>query len=242
MKKYFFVDMDGTLTPSRTALSKEMFGAIAQLIENGYRIIVVSGAALDQMEKQLGDVADHCFKMPQSGNDAFGTGHEFFWSNPLNWLEKNDIFYWCWEMLHRMGTPREKWLDCVEDRGCQISYSLIGHNAPLEEKKAFDPDGSKRRAILEALPFLTMSKTKIDVVIGGTTCFDFFREGCNKGENVARMISEMEWKKDECVYIGDALFSGGNDESVMGVIETVGVSGPEETLKVLKEYAIQKTD
>lgn len=238
--------MDGTLTESRTVMTKEMIDVIdelryAPLKDGGVSsdkndIIIVSGAALEQIEKQV-PIANICFKMPQNGNDAFGTGHEFFWSNPLNWLEKHDIMYWCWEMLHRMKTPRDKWIDCIEDRGCQISYSLIGHNAPLEEKKAFDPDGSKRREILEALPFLTVSHTKIDVAIGGTTCFDFFREGCNKGANVARMIKEMGWDKEECIYIGDAVFPGGNDESVIGVIETKGVSGPEDTLKLLKEYA-----
>lgn len=246
MKKYIFIDMDGTLTRSRTEISKEMAEVVSQLADpfaignakDRRRIIVVSGAAFEQMEKQLGDVANYVFKMPQNGNDAFGTGHELLWTNPLTWLEKHDIFYWCWEMLHRMKTPRDKWEDCIEDRGCQISYSLIGHNAPREEKEAFDPGGTNRRGLLEALPFLPISKTKIEVVIGGTTCLDFFREGCNKGANVKRMIEEMGWNKDECVYIGDALFEGGNDSSVVGVIETVKVSGPDEALKILTEYAV----
>lgn len=241
--------MDGTLTRSRTVMTQEMMDVLDELrfapikksddvTADKNDIIIVSGASMEQIEKQV-PIANLCFKLAQNGNDGFATGHELLWSNTLTWLEKHDIFYWCWEMLHRMNTPRDKWLDAIQDRGCQVSYSFVGHNAPLEEKEAFDPDGSKRRSILEALPFLTMSKTDIDVVIGGTTCLDFFRAGCNKGANVKRMIGEMGWIPDECVYIGDALFKGGNDESVMDVIETKTVSGPDEALKLLKEYALQ---
>jgi hypothetical protein len=30
----------------------------------------------------------------------------------------------------------------------------------------------------------------------------------------------MQWQKEDCLYIGDALFPGGNDETVVGVIPT----------------------
>ena len=44
-----------------------------------------------------------------------------------------------------------------------------------------------------------------------------------KGANVQKIIDLMGWDKDECIYFGDGLYPGGNDEAVIGVIETVAV-------------------
>ena len=35
----------------------------------------------------------------------------------------------------------------IEDRGSQITFSALGQQAPLEEKLAWDADGSKRRSL-----------------------------------------------------------------------------------------------
>ena len=45
----------------------------------------------------------------------------------------------------------------------------------------------------------------------------------------------MKWNKDECVYYGDALIPGGNDESVIGVIETIPVVNHRDTYRKLQE-------
>ena len=74
-----------------------------------------------------------------------------------------------------------------------------------------------------------LNELAIDVVPGGTTCFDFFLRGKNKGYNVLRLIKKKDWRNTECVYVGDALFPGGNDETVIGVIPTHPVQGPDET-------------
>ena len=48
----------------------------------------------------------------------------------------------------------------------------------------------------------------------------------------------MGWKKEECVYFGDMLFPGGNDESVIGVIDTEAVENPDDTLNILRSKYI----
>jgi len=49
----------------------------------------------------------------------------------------------------------------------------------------------------------------------------------------------MGWNKKGCLYIGDALFPGGNDETVVGVIETKSVRNPEDTFTLLEEFLTQ---
>lgn len=224
MKKHFFFDMDGTLTRSKSLMTAEMLDALGKLEGD---IIIVSGATLEQIEKQ---VPVPSYKLSQNGNEAFTPVRALLWRKKLTVAEIAEIVSWVNKILLTMSVSPE---DLIQYRGAQISFSLVGHNAPREEKERFDPDGSRRKAILMEFPFLSDS---VEVVIGGTTSFDFFHKGSNKGANVAKLIQRKGWDKDECVYFGDALYSGGNDESVVGVIDTVAVSSPEETLNKLKEY------
>lgn len=109
--------------------------------------------------------------------------------------------------------------------GAQISYSFVGHHADITLKKEFDPGGSKRREVLASHP----PPVGIEVRVGGTTCLDYFPYGLNKGFNVRKYASLRGWPMRECIYVGDALFPGGNDESVIGVMPTFPVQDPEET-------------
>jgi hypothetical protein len=43
------------------------------------------------------------------------------------------------------------WGEVIEDRGSQITFSALGQQAPLEEKKKWDADFSKRKKMKERL-------------------------------------------------------------------------------------------
>ena len=179
-------------------------------------ICIVSGAEKKQILLQIGDLK--CHLLAQNGNDTF------MWTKVLLEEERNEI-------LTHIKQFAELGEDYIEDRGCQITYSFTGHHAPVEIKKAFDPDGSKRKEILEKYP---LESDTIEVKIGGTTSLDYFPRGFNKGSNVAKFIDYMGWDRDDCIYIGDALFKGGNDETVVGVIKTHQVKNHLDTLSFLK--------
>lgn len=227
--KHFFFDLDGTVTRSRSLIEKEMRQVLAQYLNNERTITIVSGAQTLQIQKQIDNLP--CYYLGQNGNHAFhGADQKDIWRRLLSPEQKKEI------LDHVKSIPRD-WPvqnenDLVEDRGCQISYSLIGHHEDVSKKEAFDSDFAKRRNLIQKYPF--ESKT-VDVKIGGTTCFDYFERGKNKGYNVAEFISLMNWDKNQCIYLGDALFPGGNDETVMGVIETFAVNNPTDTLNFLKK-------
>ena len=58
-------------------------------------------------------------------------------------------------------------------------------------------------------------------------------KGKNKGFNVRAFMEHMHWLDEDSVYVGDALFSGGNDETVIGVIPTKAVKDYKETFAYL---------
>lgn len=209
--KYNFFDLDHTVTASRQKISPEMKDKLSTF-DN---VIIVSGASRLQMEYQLDGLK--CEIMAQNGNDTS------LWNRKLNKQQKNDI-------LNHLSYFTEIGEDRLEDRGCQISYSFVGHHADPEIKKTFDPNGEKRRELLKKYPF--KSRT-VEIKIGGTTCLDYFPKGYNKGKNIEDYLKARRWKKKDCVYYGDALFEGGNDESVLGIIKCIKVEDPEDLLKKL---------
>ncbi len=228
-KKYqhLFFDLDNTITRSRSPITDEMRVRIMSMPED---IVVISGAAVPQMEQQLGDI--EAYLLGQNGNHAVYKGKEL-WNDALTESDVAEIERHIESLQRDWEVPDEN--DLVEYRGCQLSYSIYGHHAPYEEKEAFDPDQKKRRALLAASP---LHSSNIEVKIAGTTTLDYFKKGMNKGANITRLIDELGWDKHDCVYIGDALFPGGNDESVVGVIETRAVNNPDDTYALLTRISM----
>ena len=226
---HLFFDLDGTVTRSRSLITDEMTRTILRALEAGRDIIIVSGAEVKQSLAQTGDLP--LYYLGKNGNHAYdGKTKTDIWRERLTDAEKAQIYAHIksipvtWDVTNKH--------DMIEDRGSQISYSLLGHHEDVAKKEAFDLGGKRRAQILVEHPLVSDT---VQVVIGGTTCFDYIRKGLHKGYNVKRFITHMGWKEDECVYGGDALFSGGNDETVLGVIDTKQVAGPEETLAFIKE-------
>ncbi len=222
--RHLFFDLDNTLTRSRTKISPEMKDVLTALRRD---IIVVSGAACSQIQYQVDGLS--CFCLGQNGNHAVAHSLDVLWEEKLTDEEREEIFAHIKTIPRTWDVPDEN--DLIEDRGGQICYSLYGHHAPVAIKEKFDPDLAVRKKLLEAYPFVSDA---IEVKMGGTTGLDYFRKGRNKGYNIARLISEKGWDKNEAVYFGDMLFPGGNDESVIGVIDTIAVTDPADTLQKLK--------
>lgn len=212
-----FLDLDNTVTQSRGPISSEMITELSR-----FNPVIVSGASEVQMRKQLSDF--ECDLMPQNGN-VWIVGGEKIHERLLNGQEREAI-------LKHILTYSEIKDDMLEDRGCQIGFSLTGHNAPIEIKKSFDSDGSKRREILLKYP---VGDNAIECRIGGTTTMDYFPKGLNKGTNILKFIENKGINRDDCLYIGDALFPNGNDETVVDVIKTFGVKNHLETLWFLRQ-------
>ena len=98
---------------------------------------------------------------------------------------------------------------------------------------SYDPDRKKRESLLERVPFVS---DELVVKIGGSTSVDYIHKERHKGANVQKLIDIKGWKNEECVYFGDGLFPGGNDESVIGVIETIPVTDHVHTHELLLKY------
>lgn len=121
----------------------------------------------------------------------------------------------------------------IIDREAQVAFAAIGLDAPMEYKKAWDPD-QKKRAKLKKL--LEKELPDFEVLIGGMTTVDITRKGINKSYGVQWLAKHLKCKTADMLYVGDALYPGGNDYVVIETgVQVRPVTGPAETLSVIED-------
>jgi phosphomannomutase len=227
MYKHLFFDMDQTIAPARQPILDTMFNL---LCNTGRDIVIVSGQEVEKIKWQSNNLP--AFVLGQNGNHAEAPDGTLLWNIPLEPHHRDQILDHISEIMAILDHEVNHDWNPIEDRGAQITFSPVGNTAPAELKKLYDPTRAKRDHFLKSIPF---ASEDLVVKIGGSTSLDYIHKDRHKGTNVQKLIDLMGWNKDECIYYGDGLFPGGNDEAVIGVIETVLVSDHEDTYKKLSE-------
>ena len=129
---------------------------------------------------------------------------------------------------------QECWGPQVEVRGTQITFSALGQLAPIEAKSGWDVDFSKRKK-LKAILETRLNHDHYNVRIGGTTSIDITRANIDKGFAIKRICDSRQDAATGILFLGDALFEGGNDWAAAEAgCAWKRVSGPEETEKFLE--------
>ena len=76
---------------------------------------------------------------------------ELLYSEDFTDAEKQKIIGSLKKAMESSDCKVEKvWGEVIEDRGSQITFSALGQQAPLEEKKKWDPDFAKRKKMKAA--------------------------------------------------------------------------------------------
>lgn len=237
MYKHFFFDLDNTLTPSKALIREQDIETFKRLSDVA-DVVVVSGHGEKDIRVHLRPELEGRYHiLGQNGNYAERRDGKLFWNRSLSQERKDAILAFIAKARQRLNLKVRDENDIVEDRDSQIAFSLIGHHEDPAKKNAFDPKHQVRLKLLQDLndDVEGLQRAGVEVRIGGTTNLDFFELGKNKGHNVAAFIATMGWQVDDCIYCGDALFPGGNDETVIGVIPTHAVENPDETYRFVTD-------
>lgn len=240
MKKLFVFDLDGTLAPSKSALPDEVASLLGDLLDV-MKVAVISGGSWTQFETQLlanlpkhGDLANLVL-LPTCGTQFFvyEDGWRQVYAETLSDEEKKEITDALNTALDDTGLRTKKpYGEIIEDRGSQITLSALGQQAPLEEKEKWDPDHSKRQAIIEKL---TPMLPQFAVRMGGTTSIDVTKPGIDKAYGIEKLQEQLSLTKDEMIFAGDAIFPGGNDYPVKVCgVDSIQVRDPVETARVIE--------
>ena len=240
MKKLIVFDLDGTLAESKSSLDPEMSGLLHDLLAI-VKVAVISGGGWPQFEKQLLSNLSHDERLkdlsllPTCGTKfyQYKSGWKKLYSEDFTDEEKKKIVS---SLEQATGSadlkPEQTWGDRIEDRGSQITFSGLGQKAPLEEKKKWDPDFSKRTKIKGVLDKLI---PEFSVRLGGETSIDVTKPGIDKGYGIRKLRDILGVGIPEMIFVGDAVFPGGNDYPAKeaGAL-SIEVKDPHETKRVIE--------
>jgi hypothetical protein len=238
MKKLIVYDLDGTLAESKSSLDAEMAALLHDLL-GIVKAAVISGGDWPQFEKQLlsnlpqDERLVNLSLLPTCGTKFFQYTGDWkkIYSEDFTPDEKKKIVSSLEKAIEATGFKVGKvWGEVVEDRGSQITFSALGQQAPLEEKEKWDPDFTKRKKIKAILDTFI---PEFSVRMGGSTSIDVTKPGIDKAYGIRKLRDILGISLKEMIFIGDALFVGGNDYPAekAGVV-SIPVRDPHETKRV----------
>jgi HAD superfamily hydrolase (TIGR01484 family) len=241
-KKLIMFDLDGTLAVSKQSLDEEMAGLLRQLLDH-YKVAIISGGALPQFEKQvLGPMSAseaqlHNFiLMPTTSANIYlyeqGEWRRVF-AELLTEDEKKKIFEHLNKAIDEFKLrPEVQYGELIEDRETQVSYSALGQKAPPEEKAVWDPTGARR---VEVIAYLKPFLPGFSIRSGGGTTIDITHEGIDKAHGVHQAMNILNINLSDIVFVGDALYPGGNDEAAkLTGVDCVEVKTVEDTKNYIR--------
>lgn len=245
MKKLLIFDLDGTLAESKCALTNEMSHTLTRALDK-FSIAVISGGAYPQFEKQFlsnlhcpFEFLDKLYLFPTCATSfhRYGgviTGWERVYSEELSASQRIKIIESFRDMFDVISfQPSYNHGEVIEDRLTQITFSALGQQAPVELKKQWDSNHTKRLAMIEVLGKMI---PEFEIRTGGSTSIDVTRKGIDKAYGIDKIQELLGFQKQEMIFMGDALFEGGNDAPVKRTgIDCVQVSGPSETMEIVEK-------
>ena len=240
MKRLIVFDLDGTLAESKSPLDTEMSKLLHNLL-GIVKVAVISGGNWPQFEKQLlsnlphDESLENLSLLPTCGTKfyQYNKDWEKLYSEDFTANEKEKIISSLKKAIDKTGFKVKKvWGETIEDRGSQITFSALGQEAPIEEKKKWDPDFDKRKQIKA---ILDKSIPEFSVRLGGTTSVDVTKPGIDKAYGIGKLRDTLGISIQEMIFIGDALFPGGNDYPAKeaGVV-SIRVKNPNESKRVIE--------
>ncbi|MFZ2523590.1 MAG: HAD-IIB family hydrolase [Minisyncoccia bacterium] len=245
-KKVIVCDLDGTLAPSKSPISSDMAEVIGHVLER-YYMAIVSGGSFVQFEKQFLSnlkVGPKTLKnlslFPTNGSACYVYDEKNkVWSElyeeKLSIPERKKIISALNNAISEVGLDLSgSYGETIEDRGTQITFSGKGQNAPLSIKQTWDPEQTKRRKILE---ILNKKIPEFDARIGGVSSIDITRKGLDKAYAIGKIKELLKVDDEDIIYVGDALYRGGNDETVKSTgVDFIQQFGPNHTIEFLSRY------
>lgn len=243
-KEIIVFDLDGTLAKSKEVVDDEMAKLLSKLLKIK-KVAVMSGGTYLQMEKEVVSKIDsdknlfyNLFLFPKSASSFYAytrNGWKNIYKEGLSKDQRTAIIDALKESLIEAGyeQPSIVYGEIIEDRETQITFSGLGQKAPLEEKLKWDPDRKLREKIIKSFE---RRLPNFDAKVGGSTSIDINIEGIDKAYGIKQIENKLDIPIEKILFIGDALFVGGNDYPVVSTgVDTIAVSGPEETKKYIRD-------
>lgn len=238
-KRVIIADVDQTICEPAQVVQRELAEQIAALVGRGYSFAFISGTNVEELQRMISNQLEKEHHLLANTGATYGVQRNgssmIVYSQTLTPVEKQEITAAFEKLIQEYNLqPLTSKEDQLLDRKSQITLSVLGRNAPLEVKKAFDPHGEKRKKWIEFLRQY-LPEDKYEIRFGGTTSIDVTRKGIDKEWGIQEFAKYNGVALSEIVFIGDRLYPGGNDYPAAKIVDCIAVKNPEETLRKLQE-------
>jgi len=245
MKKKIIIcfDLVWTLAPSKETLDIEMAGLINKLLKK-YYVAIITWWWVERFQKQIFDVITNDEKLLSR-----------FIACPTCWTKMYKFEKWKWIKLYSISfskdeqnlilntlcevidsfilKPKKVWWNIIENWWSQITFSALGHEAPLKEKLERDPDFKKRKIIQAEL---RRRLPEFSVNCGWSTSIDITMKWIDKAFCVKKLTEIFHVNLNEILFIWDAVFPGWNDYPPFAIgVDSVKVDDVEHTKRVIRK-------
>jgi hypothetical protein len=243
-KSLIVFDLDGTLTESKAPLRPDMARALAALLAQK-KVAIIGGGSYEQFKDQF---VGHFQCSPALFKNLFlfpTTSTSFYRYQRNDWkkvyrkvlkpAEKKKIMS---AFAHAFAAakyvpPKKAWGRVIEDRDSQITFSALGQKAPVKAKAAWNKKNDVRPALMK---IMQKELPTFEVRRGGLTSIDVTQKGIDKAYGVRQIEKVLKIPIKNMVFIGDALYPGGNDAAAKKTgVQTIAVKGPKDTKRIIKK-------
>ena len=235
-------DLDDTLAESYQPPNQAMIDKLGRLLEY-VPVAIASAASFPRIEKNFlpelvrSPHAANLFIFSNNASEAHVWDKE--WSSlyyfSLTQADRVKIIAAIKEAIAETDSVDDSLKDKMQilDRDAKIVFTPFPPETPQDEKRKWDPDFTKRKNMKAALD---RRLPDFEVLIGGTSTIDVTTKGINKAYGVRWLAEQLECKPEEMLFVGDALYEGGNDAVVIPTgIQTRQVAGPTTTAEIIDE-------
>lgn len=228
-------DLDGTLTQHRSPVPEEHIEILKKL-QKKYKLLMVGAGTCERIYKQMGN-----FPITIVGN--YGMMQSEIVDGAFQMVKNITVPCDRESIEARVKTLREKY-GYTEFAGRSVEFHpsgavtipLLGTDAKIEDKVAFDPDKKKRHAIYDEVKAMFSEYT---VFVGGSSSFDMTPAPYEKAYALRTYAAENGLDISEVVFVGDDFGPGGGDESVLKAgMNVIKIDDYREFPEKLKEYYI----
>ena len=205
-------DLDGTLTQHKESLTKENKIVLDKLSKK-YKLVMIGAGQVMRIFNQLGQ-----YPIDIIGNYGLQYAKYNYATKQLE-MQRDEILPCDRESVDKRITMLRQKYGFLEfsgenvefhPSGC-VTFPLLGTKAKQEDKLAFDPDRTKRRAfyqdVCETFP-------EYSVFVGGSSSFDMCPSPYNKYYALSLYAKELGLSHKEIAFVGDDYGLGGNDSSI----------------------------
>jgi HAD superfamily hydrolase (TIGR01484 family) len=250
-KDLIVFDLDGTVAPSKSAMDSEMAELLKKLLDKK-SVAVISGGEIKQFRLQLlGGLKGH--RVDYSKLFLFPTCSSVFYKyfkgkwkvvyayylKPAQVKKIKDAFKQAYKEIGYKD-PEKTYGVVIENRKTQVSFSALGQKVVqvfgkrgIEMKEAWRKNNDIRPKMAKVLQNLL---PQFEVKIGGITTIDVTKKGIDKAYGILQMQKHLRVPISKMLFIGDAMFKGGNDYAVVKTgVDWISVRNPKETKKIISQ-------